>query len=230
MKKLQKAFNNLRKSHKKIRKVFSKIDDSLIETLLGDYNSPKLRRSLRKNGDGYILHGAPRTIDELIAADAIVLIVMNSPFLGADSDFNPTTPLHKIPYWRDKGLESEARSTQSGRECSLHFMTWQQDCEVHGEDTRPKAIGNRKLLVKNEPSLDALFQEGKETSTRFIKCCKDWAESNKKPFLVITNSRKNFNKSISSFLADAKPENRFSTNVFAKKNGRIMEWIRGRLP
>ena len=230
MKKLQKAHDKLRKSHKNIRKSFSKIDDSLIERVLGKYDSPKLRRGLRKHGDGHILHGAPRTIDELIAADAVVLIVMNSPFLGTDSDFNPTTQLHKIPYWRVKGLESEAYSMRSGRKCRLHFMTWQQDCGIHGENTRPKAIENRKILVKSEPSLDAVLREGKKASTRFINRCKDWAEINKKPFLVITSSRKIFNRSISSFLADVESDNRFSTNVWAEKNGKIMEWISGRLP
>ena len=230
MKKLQKAHDKLRKSHKNIRKAFSKIDDSLIKKVLGKYDSPKLRRSLRKHGDGHILHGAPRTVDELIVADAVVLIVMNSPLLSKNSDFGPTKPLHTIRHWRKKGLEPVAYSTRSGRKYRLHFMTWQQDCEIHGENTRPEAIGNRNLLVKNKPGLDALFQEGKEASTKFINRCKDWAENNRKPFLVITNSRNDFNKSISSFLADVKPENRFRTNVFAKKNGKIMEWISGRLP
>ena len=233
MKKLQQAFDNLRKSHKNIRKAFSKIDDSSIKRILNKYDSPKLRRSIRKHGDGHILHGVPRTIDELTAVDAVILIVMNSPFLSEDSDFDPTTLLHTIPYWRTKGLEPVVYSTRSRRKCRLHFMTWQQDCEIHGINTT-HACRNRRFLVKSNPILEKRLREGEKASLEFVDICKDWTENKEKLFLVITDfrreTRNNFNKSISGFLADIESKNRFSTNVWAKKNGKIMEWISGRLP
>ena len=177
---LQKALNDLKKCHKNIQKEIAKIEDSVFEELFGEFYSKKLHQDMKKYGDGHILYGVPRSISELTTSDAVVLIAVTSPKLSTTSDFDPTTPLHTIPYWRDgKGLTSQVYSTTKRREYGLHFMTWQQNFSIHGKDDAD-ARRNRRILVKNKPNLEILFQQEIEASIKFINHCKRLVERQRK--------------------------------------------------
>ena len=203
MSKLQKAHNRLRRSHKDIRKAFSKIDDSLSEALLGEYDSPKLRRSLRKYGSGHRLHGVPKSVEEMITADALVLIAGTSPKLSKNTDFNPTLPLKDMSYWRDgKRLRSRIHSARSGEEYRLHFMSWHQNFTIHGEDDA-HALRNLRLLSNNNANFQALINKDEEKATKFINHCKGWLSANGKPMVLVTHTGRNhFDEPILSLISD----------------------------
>ena len=226
---LQKALNDLKKCHKNIQKEIAKIEDSVFEELFGEFHSKKLHQDMKKYGDGHILYGVPRSISELTTSDAVVLMAVTSPKLSTTSDFDPTTPLHTIPYWRDgKGLTSQVYSTTKRREYGLHFMTWQQNFSIHGTDDA-HARRNRRILVKNRPKLEILFQQEIEASIKFINHCKGWLNDNGKPMVVITQAGRNrFNEPISSLTSDND-----ATHIKANlrgRNHRIMGRISDVLP
>ena len=226
---LQKALNDLKKCHKNIQKDIAKIEDSVFEELFGEFYSRKLHQDMKKYGDGHILYGVPRSISELTKSDAVVLIAVTSPKLSTTSDFNPTTPLHTILYWRDgKGLTSQVYSTTKRREYGLHFMTWQQNSSIHGIDDA-HARRNRRILVKNRPKLEILFQQEIDASIKFINHCKGWLNDNGKPMVVITHAGRNrFNEPISSLISDND-----ATHIKANlrgRNHRIMGRISDVLP
>ena len=191
MKELQKALNHLKKCHRDVRKELARIGTSVFEEFLGEFYSRKLHQDMKKYGDGHILYGVPRRIDELTKADAVVLIAVTSPKLSATSDFNPTTPIYTIPYWRDgKGLSPLARSTRSGQEYRLHFMSWQQNFAIHGKDDA-HARRNRRLLIANRPILEFLLQQEMEASMKLVNRCMDWSGDDGKPMIVITHAGRN---------------------------------------
>ncbi len=204
MRKLQKAYANLRKSHKNIRKGFSKIDDPLIKEFLGKYDSPRLRRSLRKYGCGHRLHGVPRSIEEMINADALVLIAGTSPKLGKSTDFNPKRPLPTMRYWRDgKRLRPQIRSGRSGEEYRLHFMSWHQNFTIHGEDDA-HARRNLNILSRDIANVQSLIEKEEAVSMKFVKECKAWLYKNEKPMVLITNPiRSQFYEPISGLRCDS---------------------------
>ena len=229
MKELQKALNDLKKCHRDIRKELAKIEDSVFEEFFGEFYSSELYNNLKKYGDGHVLYGVPRTITELAKSTAVVFIAVTSPKLSANSDFNPTTPIHTIPYWRDgKGLTSTVCSTRSGQEYRLHFMTWQQNSVIHGKDDA-HARRNRRLLMNDRPNLEVLFQREIEASIGLVNHYKDWLDDNGKPMVVITQSGRNrFDEPILSLTSDR--------GVFHHKanlrgrNYQIMGRIRDALP
>ena len=202
MKKLQKAINDLNKCHRATRKELAKIDDLVIREFLGEFYSPELKQNMLKYGDGHVLYSLPRSTDELNAVDAVILIAATSPKLSVNSDFNPSTPLHTIPYWRDgKGLSPITRSTRSGREYRLHFMSWQQNFAIHGKDDS-HARKNRRLLLSTNPRFEMLFQKEEGASIEFIKRCKDWVDANGKTMVLVAHTgRSNFNEPILSLKA-----------------------------
>ena len=196
MKKLQKTLNDLKKFHRDIRKELAKIEDSVFEEFLGESYSKKLRQNLKRYGDGHILYSLPRSVDELANVDALVLVIAFSPKLEKDSDFNPFTPLHTIPYWRDnKRLSPKAHSSKSRRKYKLHFMSWQKNVTIHGKDDR-HAEENRKLLVENRPNLEYLFQQEIDASVEFINNCIDCLIDAEKPVVILTDHRSHFDKPV----------------------------------
>ena len=154
----------------------------------------------------------------LNAVDAVVLIAVTSPKLGARSDFNRFTPLHKIPYWRDgKGLSPRIGPHR------LHFMSWQQNFSIHGVDDA-HARRNRRLLLANIADLASLLHEEKEASIQFINACKEWLNSNGKRMVVITSARKQqFHEPISSLIQDPKISH-IKTKIHGK-NFKVMGMI-----
>ena len=230
MKKLQNAFDNLRKSRRKTRKAISKINKSVVEEFLGEYDTPKRRLNLSKYGCGHILYGAPGSTHELVAADAVVLFAMTSPLLGPATDFNPTRRLETMRYWREgKGLRKQVRSTQGRRKYSLHFMSWQQVCEVHGKCDK-HALNNRELLVAGNPALESIIERENNASQEFVNQYTEWLCKHEKPIVLITNSpRKQFDKLISNLL-DNDEVIRIKAGLRAPKNYQIMGRIRDKLP
>ena len=230
MRKLQKAYTKLQKSHKNIGKAFSKIDDSLSEELLGEYDSPKLRRSLRKHGSGHRIHGVPDNIDKLIDADAVILIAGTSPKLSKTTDFNPTLQLPAMHYWRDgKRLSAQARSVESQTNYSLCFLSWHQNFTIHGEDDS-HARKNLNLLLNDIVDLQALLQKEDEKATQFINACKDWLISNEKTLIVVSDhSRTKLSESISN-LEDSNSNVRHIKAKLRGRNYQIMGQISEVLP
>ena len=229
MESLQTILDNLAECHKNIRKELVSIDSSVFKQFFGEFYSKRLLENIRMYGDGHVLYSLPRSASELRAVSGIVLIAVTSPKLNQDSDFNPTTPLHTIAYWRDdKRLSQLVRSKRSGHEYLMHFMAWQQNFAIHGKDDT-HARRNHNLLVNNKPSLRILFQREKELSIKFIKECKEWLDSNGKPMILITHySRTRFDEPISTLMS-ARDTIHIETNLRGR-NYRIMELISERLP
>ena len=229
MENLQVTLHDLVECHENIRNELASIDSSVFKQFFGPFYSTKLLQDLKKYGDGHVLYSLPKSVDELNPVSGIVFVAVTSPKLNGGSDFNPTTPLHTIPYWRDdKRLRQKVRSRQSGREYTMHFMAWQQNYAIHGENDA-HARRNYNLLVGNRPNLRILFQQEKELSIRFVKDCKEWLDSNRKPTILITHySRTRFDEPI-SMLMSARNTIHIETNLRGR-NYKIMELISDRLP
>lgn len=112
--------------------------------------------------------------------DAVVLFAMTSPKLNGDSVFDGT-PLHEIPYWRDK-MRLRPVVQVEGQTYRLLFLSWQQNCAVHGKDD-PHAKRNRKLLSQNQRISRLLEQESKLAS-EYITTLADWCHATQRPFLL----------------------------------------------
>ena len=229
MRKIQRAYTKLQKSHKNIRKAFSRIDDSLSEALLGEYDSPKLRRSLRKYGSGHRLHGAPRSIAGMTNTDALILIAGTSPKLSKSTDFDPTLPLLDMSYWRDgKRLRPQVRSTRRGEKYRLYFMSWHQNFTIHGEDD-DQARRNLNLVNHNIANFQVLVQKDEEKAAEFINACKDWFISNGKPMVIVSDySRENLSEPISKLMKS--PHVSHIKSKLRGKNYQIMGQISAELP
>ena len=187
MNELKKALNNLKKCHEQIRNELSKFDDSVIREFLGESYSLESKQDMLKFGDGHVLYSLPRSVDVLNDVDAVVLVQAFSPKLTEGSSFDPFRPLHTIPYWNDtKKLSPQIHSMISGRECRLHFMSWQKNFGIHGTNDA-HARWNRSLLLNNNPRFEALFQDEEVASIEFIKHCKDWLDDNGKTMIIITD-------------------------------------------
>ena len=226
---LRTTLDSLTKCHVDIRKELANVDSSVFKQFFGEFYSDKLLQDLKTYGDGHILYSLPKNVDELNPVSGVVLIAVTSPKLSSDSDFNPTTPLHTIPYWRnDKRLSQTVRSKQSGREYLLHFMAWQQNFAIHGKDDA-HARRNYKLLVGKNSNLSGLFQREEELSIKFVKDCKEWLDNNGKPMVLITHySRTKFDEPISTLMS-ASNTIHIEANLRGR-NYRIMEQISNRLP
>ena len=219
---MQQAFNDLLQCHENIRNEFSRIDDSVLAEFLGEYDTKRLRQQVRKYGDGYTLRSIPKDIDSILGIDVLVILVMNSPKLGKDSEFNPFTPKHLIPYWRDgKGLQPY--TVVNGRKCKLRFISWEQKYSVHGK-TDPDARKNQNLLQRHYPMLSNYLQEERQASERFILQYIGWLVTQKKQVVVLTNYRKkSFDQPISQLLT-ASHIIHIPTKLFGP-NRRIMGYI-----
>ena len=198
---MRQAFNDLLQCHENIRNEFSRIEDPVLAEFLGEYNTKRLRQQVRKYGDGYTLRSIPKDIDSILSIDVLVILVMNSPKLGKDSEFNPFTPKHLIPYWRDgKGLLPY--TVVNGQKRKLRFISWEHKYSVHGK-TDPDARKNQNLLQRHYPKLRNYLQEETQASARFILQYIGWLVTQKKQVVVLTNHQKqkeSFNQPISQLL------------------------------
>ena len=187
MDRLREAFCNLREVHRRLQSQFTQLHQSTMDEYLEKY-SEILSRQLREYGDGYTCHSIPRSIFELNTTDAIVVVAVTSPKLNKDSDFDPTTPLHTIPYWRDtKTLRTKARSKVSDREYRLHFISWQQNCSVHGRDDH-HARKNRRLLINSRSQFNQLLDTEKRAAIKFIHHLSDWCRQKGKILVPLTGT------------------------------------------
>ncbi len=230
MRDLRITLDSLAKCHVDIRKELVNIDSSVFKQFLREFYSDKLLQDLKMYGDGHVLYSLPKNVEELNSVSGVVLIAVTSPKLSSDSDFNPTTPLHTIPYWcNNKRLNQVVRSNQSGREYTMHFMAWQQNYAIHGINDDHAHV-NYRLLIDNKPSLENLFQRETELSIEFIKRCKEWLDDKGKPMVLITHfGRTKFNEPILT-LKSSSSIIHIKANLRAKRNYKIMEQISDRLP
>ena len=183
-----KAVHELRCRRVGLQKKFAELDDSAPKEVPGEFNANELSQKVRKYGDGYTIHSLPRSADALKAADVLVLFAVTSPKLDKNSDFNPLTPLHKIPFWRcGKRLVSKVCSGR--QKLQLHFMSWQQNITVHGKNDS-HAKKNYRLLSNRIPQFKELLGKEKKMPEEFICQCRNWLNGSGKEFIVITNFRK----------------------------------------
>lgn len=216
--KVSAALRQLRRSHKRIRDEFAHLSDSLIRKLLTEAYSPQLREQIKEYGDGQRLYSYPRSINSLESIDAVVLIARTSPKLGPDSNLDRSTPLHKIKHWRTAMPISPNLGS-----CRLHFMTWEQNCGVHGVDDQ-HALRNYRLLIAHNHELKSMFDEEKEAGTRFILTLEQWLRDRRKPMVVITNSiRKNFDEPILSLIHN--PDVKHIKTGLRSRNSKLMTLI-----
>ena len=212
------ALRQLKRSHKRIRDEFAKVDDSLIEDLLGEQHTSRLHEQMKKHGDGQRLSSYPRSISELDSINAVVLFGMNFPKLGDSSEFDRSTPLHEIDYWRTTVPISPKVDSRS-----LHFMVWQQIVGSHGVNER-HAIRNYRCLASKSSKLESLLKGEKEAGIRFVLALQQWLGASGKSMIVITNStKKSFDEPILS-LVDNPNVGRIETGLRSKNYG-IMEKI-----
>ncbi len=199
---LRQAHADLLACYNDIRKEFADLDDRTMARFLGKYNSPQLRQQIREHGDGYTIRSVPSSAKEILLADVLVLIVMNSPKLDDNSVFRLHASLTDIPYWReDKRLQSERRS-QNGDLLTFQFLVWEQVCPMHGEiDDRARA--NQRLLFQRRPRLRELIPEQEQKSEKLLSSCRDWLGSLDRRLVVLTNAaKKKFNPPIIQLLSD----------------------------
>ena len=199
---LRQAHADLLACYDDIREEFADLDDRTMARFLGKHNSPQFRQQIREHGDGYTIRSVPSSAEELLFADVLVLMVMNSPKLNKDSVFRLHTSLTDIPYWRDdKCLQSETRN-QNGDLLKLQFLVWEQVCGVHGE-TDVKAHANQRLLFQQRPHLKELLVEQERKSEKLLSSCKNWLGSRDRRLVVLTNAaKKKFGPPITQLLSD----------------------------
>ena len=191
---LRQAHANLLACYKDIRKEFTDLDDVTFKRFLGKYNLLKFRQQIREHGDGYTMRSVPSSVDEILHADHVVLIAMNSPRLDCDSVFKLHAPLTDIYHWKEeKRLRSEA-TLQSGDLVKFQFLVWEQDCGVHGENingrSTPQALKNKRLLIEQRPHLRRLLNVQAEKSEELLWSCMDWLESLERKLIVLTSCKR----------------------------------------
>ena len=224
---LRQAHADLLACYKDIRQEFADLDDPTLTHFLGKYNSSQFRQQVREHGDGYTMRSVPRTVEEILLADEVVLIVMNSPLLDRDSVFRLHASLPEIPYWRDrKGLKSKARLR--GGMAKFQFLVWEQDCGVHGEKIKgkstPQALANERLLISQRPRLKQLLNAQAQKSEELLWSYKAWLESRDPTLIVLTNTdRGKFEPPIDQLLSDDTVL-RIRTKLF-ETNRNIMDQI-----
>ena len=225
---LRQAHADLLACYKDIRQEFADLDEPTLTHFLGKYNSSHFRQQVREHGDGYTMRSVPSSVEEILLADEVVLIVMNSPLLNHDSVFRLHASLPEIPYWRDrKGLRSEARLR--GDLTKFQFLVWEQDCGVHGElikgESTSQALANERLLIEQRPHLKQLLNAQAQKSEDLLWSCKDWLEDLDGRLVVLTNAcRKQFCHPIPQLLRDDSVLH-ISTELFRQRNYTIMDEI-----
>ena len=231
MEELRRSLARVKRVRRKIQREFAGLDDSVVGQFLGEFDSPELRQQVREHGDGHFLFPLPSSVKQLTSVDAGVLLAMTSPKLGRGSNFKPTTPIHRIPYWRGR-VKPLVHSKRSGREYRLHLMVWQQNYVIHGTDDR-HASNNRRLILEHRPMLRSLFQQAEEASIELVKSFRNWLWNEGKPMVVITHQgRTRFNEPVSNLISDP-----FVVAIKAQlwgkywgNNFKIMDLIGERLP
>ena len=212
------ALRQLKRSHKRIRDEFAEMDNSLIEELLAKQHTPQLHEQMKKHGDGQRLSSYPRSIRVLESTDAVALFAMNFPKLGSNSEFDRSTPLHEIDYWR---TFVPIRPDIDSRK--LHFMAWQQKTGMHGAND-PQALSNYKLLTSRNHKLKSLLENEEEAGIRFVLALERWLSESGKSMIAITNSiKKNFDEPMLSLVQNPRVK-RIETGL-RSRNYRIMEKI-----
>ena len=221
---LRQAHADLLACYKDIQQEFTDLDDSTLACFLGKYDSPQFRQEVREHGDGYTLRSVPRSVEEILLADVVVLIVMNSPKLDCKSVFKLHASLPEIPYWRDgmKGLRSEARLC--GDLTKFQFLVWEQKCGVHGETT-PKALENQHFLLRKRPHLKQLIPSQARKSDKLLWSYMGWLENLDRGLVVLTNARrKDFCPPIPQLLGDDSVLH-ISTELFRQRNRTVMDEV-----
>ena len=230
---LLQAHTDLLACYKDIRQEFADLDDPTLARFLGRYDSPRFRKQVREHGDGYTMRSVPSSVDEIIRADEVVLIVMNSPLLNHNSVFRLHASLPEIPYWGDKeGLRSEAR-LKNGDLAKFQFLVWEQDCGVHGEligrESTPQALANEQLLIEQRPHLRQLLDEQAQKSEILLWSCMDWLESIDRKLIVLTSKdRKEYKPPIAQLLSDDRVLH-IPTKLFGWRECTIMDELIGKL-
>ena len=199
---LRQMHSELLACYGRLRQEFAGLDDRTLECFLRTFNSLQLRQQIRQHGDGYTIRSVPSSVEEILLADVLVLVVMNSPKLDYDSEFSPYISLTDIPYWMEgKCLQPEARN----QNCDLlkfQFLLWEQVCGVHGEDD-DRALANQRLLLRKRPCLRKLIVEQEQQSEKLLLSCKNWLGSLDRQLVVLTNAPKiNFDPPINQLLSD----------------------------
>ena len=222
MKEIQKTFRDLLSCYENIQREFARIDDRGLDEFLGEYNTEQLRSQVRRYGDGHTLHSIPEDADAILDIDALVVVVMNSPKLNWDSNFNPFKPIHSVSYWQDgKGIRPYV--TVRGQRRKLNFMVWEQVCSIHGK-TDSNARKNQNFLQGRYPRLRTYLQEERQASDRFILQYVDWLTSQGKQVVVLTNfAKRKFNPPIPQLLTSPQVVH-IPTKLFGP-NRKIMGYI-----
>ena len=226
---LRQAHADLLACYEDIRQEFANLDDSTLARFLGKYDSPKFRQEVREHGDGYTMRSVPSSVEEILCADEIVLIVMNSPLLNHNSVFRLHASLPEIPYWKYgmKGLKSKARLR--GSLAKFQFLVWEQDCGVHGElikgRSKSQALANKQLLIRQRPRLKQLLCVQAQKSEDLLWSCTDWLENCGRKLTVLTNyDRKNLKPPVAQLLRkDAILH--IPTELFGERDCTIMDEI-----
>ena len=224
---LRQAHADLLACYQDIRQEFADLDDPALASFLGKYDSPQFRQQVREHGDGYTIRSVPECVEEIVLADEVVLIVMNSPLLNSDSVFKLHAPLTDITYWRKrKGLVPEAR-LRNGDLVKFQFLVWEQDCGVHGElikgESTRQALANQQLLIEHRPRLRQLLYAQAEKSEELLKSCIIWLESLDRKLIVLTNiRRRETNPPIAQIISDDRVLH-IPTELFGRRNYTIMD-------
>lgn len=179
------AHARLMDCHRKIRQEFASLDEPSLKRFLGDREA-YLRDQVRTHGDGYTLRSVPARIEDISAAEEVVLIVGRYPSLGVKSRFDPHEPLIEIPYWTPRLRPQITMPDGSERPC--RFLIWQDRCPVHGKRLK-LARSNRDFLSELLPTLDGLIQCQLEESTRLLLAWADWLSEGEpqRQLILVTN-------------------------------------------
>ncbi len=183
---LGRSFKRLSECHAKLRSEFATLADATLEKFLGpELNCPEMRERVRKHGDGYTMHLRVPHAVRLCDYNAVVLFAMTSPKLDRYSVFDGT-PLHEIPYWRDKMRLCPVVQVDS-KEYRLLFLSWQQNHAIHGKDDAD-AKRNTKLLSNNESIRRLLVQEPL-LACEYLATLGDWCHATHRLLLLVHGKR-----------------------------------------
>ena len=188
---LGRSFRRLAECHAKLRSEFATLDDATLEKFLGpELNCPEMRERVRKHGDGYTMHLRVPHAAQLCDYNAVVLFAMTSPKLDRDSVFDGT-PLHEIPYWRDKMRLRPVVQVDS-KDYRLLFLSWQQKYAIHGKDDA-RAKSNTKLLNNNE-RIRRLLEQEPQLACEYLATLGDWCHATSRCLLLFVHHQRSVDK------------------------------------
>lgn len=223
------SFARLSECHSRLRSAFATLDDATLGRFLGpELNSSHMREQIREHGDGYTMQLRVDTVDALREIDAVVLFAMTSPKLNRYSVFGGT-PLHEIPYWREKRRLCPVVQVET-QTYRLLFLSWQQNCSIHGKDDA-HALRNWKLLNQDDKIRQLLEQEPLFAS-EYIKALGEWYHAIDRAFLLLHQRRVENLQHVLLHLVRSNRVVCVSTTLRVPKNYKIMDSlasaIRGR--